>query len=68
MGGLFGGGPPAPPPAPSVPIINTTPTPMPVPDPDQQRRDALKDAARSQATQTTRASTIIGDDDSLGGP
>lgn len=68
MGALFGGGgPPTPPPAPAVPIIDTTPTPMPVPDPDEEKRSALKKMAVTQARQTTRASTIIGDSsDTLG--
>lgn len=66
MGALFGGAP-----QPSAPIIQAPPTPiapapMPVPDPDAQRMAAEKQMAAAAGNATTRKSTIIGNDDTLG--
>jgi len=64
MGALFGGSQPQPvvmappPPAP--------PAPMPTPDPEAQRRAAEKKMAGAANAATTRSSTIIGSDDTLG--
>ena len=67
MAGLFGGGQqPAIPPAPAMPVIQETPEPAPVPDEEAQKRAALKQSALNQSRLTTRKSTIIGDEDTLG--
>lgn len=70
MAGLFGGGGGGSAPPPQViqqPALDP-PTPMPVPDPEAQKRAQLRADAIKAAGKTTRQNTIIGNDDSLGGP
>jgi hypothetical protein len=54
-------------PVPKAPDPPPPPVVMPVPDPMEQRRAATKKLAQTRARQTTRAATIIGNDDPLGG-
>jgi len=65
-GSLFGGGGVSVPPTPAPPVP-PAPVAMPAADPETQRRNELKKRAASRARTTTRASTMLGDDDTLGG-
>lgn len=49
-------------PAPEPPPPPPEPVTMPVPDPLAQRRQEMRKLAQARSRQTTRASTIIGDD------
>jgi hypothetical protein len=65
MGGLFGGGSPAPIPAPvQVPII-PEPTVMPIAD-DTAARKAKKRSLLKQQSRSGRASTILSTENKLG--
>lgn len=49
-------------PVPAAPAPAPAPVVMPVPDPLAQRKQEIRKMADARARQTTRASTIIGDD------
>lgn len=65
MASIFSG-PPSPPPA-QFPSPPPAPPVMPQPDPEAQKREEIKKLAQARSRTTTRAATILGnDDDTLG--